>query len=182
MNASEWKAFLATWTREVGLRATENPNTPRVIDRSLGLGFPGASDEEIATAEARLGATLPRSYSEFLKATNGLLQPYDYVAACGGDFWPAADVDWFRTRNADWIAAYDPMGDEFVDELRGTLELSHDGDAAVYLLNPRVTTSSGEWQAWCFASWSPEAERFPSFEAMMRARFQNFRDGIIDGF
>jgi hypothetical protein len=55
-------------------------------------------------------------------------------------------------------------------------------DAAVYLLNPRVTTSSGEWEAWCLASWSPEAERFPSFEAMMRARFQNFRDGIIDGF
>ena len=154
----------------------------RAIDSVNGLGFPGATDEQIAALESRLGVRLPRSYSEFLKATNGLLQPYSYVAACGGDFWPAASVDWFEARNADWIAAYEPVGQQFVDELRGTIELSHDGDASVYLLNPRAPTAGGECEAWFFATWSPDVERFESFAALMQARYRRFREGIGDGF
>jgi hypothetical protein len=190
MKASEWKTFLATWTRELMARETRNPNERRLLDPLHGLGFAGATADEIRAAEAKLGMTLPPSYSEFLKATNGLLQPYSYVAACAGDFWPAADVDWFATRNTEWIEAYDGVdeaagrvdGDRFVDELRGTLELSHGGDAAVYLLNPRVRGADGEWEAWFFATWSPEVERFRSFSQMMRTRYQVFAAGVSDGF
>src|SRR5437764_10786174 len=95
MKATEWKTFLAAWTREIAARTTRNPNEPRIVDPVNGLGFPGATDEQLRATETRLGITLPPSYSEFLKATNGLLQPYTYVAACGGDFWSAVDVDWF---------------------------------------------------------------------------------------
>jgi hypothetical protein len=190
MKAPEWKTFLATWTREMAARKSRNPNARREIDPTYGLGFPEANDEVIREAEARLGVTLPPSYSEFLKATNGLQQPFNYVAACGGDFWPAADLDWFAVRNAEWIDAYEGVDDAamggtgecFVQELRGTLELSHGGDAAVYLLNPRVTGADGEWETWFFANWSPEIERFRSFEQMMRTRYWQFSEGASEGF
>ena len=190
MKAKDWTTFLATWTRELGERKTRNPNERRVVDPTYGLGFPGATDAQIHATEARLGVTLPPSYCEFLKATNGLLQPFSYVAACGGDFWPAQDVDWFAVRNAEWIDAYEGVDEasgkaapeRFVDELRGTLEVSHGGDAAVYLLNPRVTGADGEWETWFFATWSPEIERFRSFEQMMMTRHGQFAAGASDGF
>ena len=192
MKASEWTTFLATWTREIAARRTRNPNEQRATDPTYGLGVPGATEEQIRETEARLGVTLPPSFLEFLRATNGLLQPYSYVAACGGDFWPATDLDWFAARNSEWIDAYEGVDDvagrlttssvRFVDELRGTLELSHGGDAAIYLLNPRVISSDGEWEAWFFATWSPEVERFRSFEQMMRSRYGQFIAGVTDGF
>jgi hypothetical protein len=190
MNAAEWTIFLATWTREIAEQSTHNPNARRAIDHVYGLGAPGATDEQIAAAEARLGVSLPSSYSEFLKATNGLNQPYSYVASCGGDFWAATDVDWFAVRNAEWIEAYTGVDQAleangvatFVHELGGALELSHDGDAAVYLLNPRAQAGDGEWEAWFFASWSPGVERFRSFADMMKARYREFRDRGGFGF
>jgi hypothetical protein len=190
MNADEWKVFLANWTREIAARDNKNPNTARAIDPRYGLGFRSATNEQIVVAESRLGTTLPPSYSEFLRATNGLLQPYNYVAACGGDFWPAADIDWFRVRNAEWIESYAGVDEalsaagaaSFVGELSGALELSHDGDAAVYLLNPRVLTANGEWEAWFLAAWSPEVERFPSFHAMIQSRYRAFHEHAGFGF
>jgi hypothetical protein len=190
MSAAEWRVFLANWTREIAARDKKNPNPARAIDPVHGLGFAGANDDQLAATEARLAMKLPPSYSEFLRATNGLLQPYSYVAACGGDFWPAAGIDWFRVRNAEWIEAYSVVDDalsptgavSFADQLRGTLELSHDGDAAVYLLNPRVLEANGEWEAWFFATWSPEVERFPSFEAMMQSRYRAFHESSGLGF
>jgi hypothetical protein len=190
MKASEWKDFLATWTREIAARKTRNPNERRSLDAVHGLGFGGATDEQIRAAEARLGVSLPPSYLEFLRATNGLLQPFSYVAACGGDFWPIADIDWFAVRNTEWIDAYEGVDDasgkvgpeRFVEELRGTLELSHGGDSAVYLLNPRVTGADGEWETWFFATWSPDVERFRSFEQMMRTRYGQFAAGASEGF
>lgn len=190
MRADEWKAFLATWTREIAARDTKNPNTPRAIDPVYGLGFPGATDQDIAAAESRLGTKLPPSYSEFLRATNGLLQPYNYVASYGGDFWPASGIDWFAARNSEWIDAYEGVDEgmippgvpSFADQLRRTLELSHDGDSAVYLLNPGVVGTDGEWEAWFFATWSPEVEKFPSFAALMHSRYQEFRERGGFGF
>jgi hypothetical protein len=168
--AAEWKTFLGTWTREIAALETKNPNTKRPIDSVNGLGFPGATDAQIAAAESRLGVRLPPSYSEFL--------------------WPVEEIDWFRVRNAEWIEAYavvdealsDRGGVSFTDELRQALEITHDGDSAVYLLNPRVVSADGEWEAWVFATWSTEVERFPSFAAMMQARYLEFRERDGCGF
>jgi hypothetical protein len=90
MNAAEWTTFLATWTDAIGARETENRNTRREIDPIHGLGFPGATDAQIAATEARLGVSLPSSYSEFLKVTNGFdnrLTPSRRVAETSGP-WP----------------------------------------------------------------------------------------------
>jgi hypothetical protein len=52
MNADEWKAFLANWTREIAARDNTNPNTARAIDPVYGLGFAGPNDEQRAGAIA----------------------------------------------------------------------------------------------------------------------------------
>ena len=128
----------------------------------------------------------------------GLGQP-GLVAATGGDFWPAEEIDWFRVRNQSWIDAYAvhdfevPDSQYFVygdqqdcvhfraEYLRACLQISHDGDSAVYLLNPVIVGPDGEWEAWFFANWHPGAFRFPSFAELMRVHYQDFLSGK-DGF
>lgn len=51
-----------------------------------------------------------------------------------------------------------------------------DYDSAIYLLNPRVVTAEGEWEAWFLATWLPGAARYRSFWDMMQAEHQRFLD------
>lgn len=56
------------------------------------------------------------------------------------------------------------------------LKISHAPDASdVYLLNPRVVTPDGEWEAWYFAHWLPGAVRYRSFWDLMNDEYHNFR-------
>lgn len=70
-------------------------------------------------------------------------------------------------------AAYLVYGEEQIVEmvpptyLKSCLAISPPGDEAIYLLNPKVQTPAGEWEAWFFASWLPGARRFRSFREMM---------------
>ena len=94
--------------------------------------------------------------------------------------WSTEEIDWFRVRNADWIDAYvNPYGgldgcsltdEEYlvygetqdparfrVEYLESALEISDTvSDSAIYLLNPKVVTADGEWEAWLFANWLRE--------------------------
>src|SRR5262245_35199762 len=151
-------------------------------------------------AEERLGKSLPPSYRNFLKCTNGLLQPSGAGAARGGDFWPVEKIEWFRVRNAEWIEAYAGSSEEISDDLyfrygeeqdtihfrieylRAALELSGNGDSSVYLLNPLVVGDDGEWEAWHFANWYPGAVRYRSFAEMMRDHYAQFVHDGPDGF
>jgi hypothetical protein len=54
------------------------------------------------------------------------------------------------------------------------LEISDVGDG-IMLLNPRVVSKEGEWEAWFLASWLPGANRYRSFWDMMQASFRSFR-------
>ncbi|MER6977287.1 hypothetical protein [Streptomyces carpinensis] len=46
----------------------------------------------------------------------------------------------------------------------------------VYLLNPCVVTSDGEWEAWYLAHWLPGAVRYRSFWDLMNDEYKSFRD------
>ena len=48
-------------------------------------------------------------------------------------------------------------------------------DSAIYLLNPKVVTPDGEWEAWFFANWLPGAARYRSFVELMQAEYRSFR-------
>jgi len=196
MDKAAWERLLSVWAAEAvkrtGLKPAAGPFS--------GLGLPGVAEADLLVAEARLGCRLPPSYREFLKCTNGLRQPLDFVPARGGDFWPAEGSDWFRERNQEWIDAW--TGDLFVisDELyfvygpeqdpinlrreylEHTLEISTRGDSSVYLLNPKILGADGEWEAWFFANWAPGAYRYRSFAEMMLAHYQDFQSEGLDGF
>ena len=196
MDKAAWERLLSVWAAEAVKRAGIEPTAGPFS----GLGSPGVAEAELLVAEARLGCRLPPSYREFLKCTNGLRQPLEFVPARGGDFWSAEGIDWFRVRNQEWIDAW--TSDLFVipDELyfvygpeqdtinlrreylEYTLEISTRGDSSVYLLNPKIVGANGEWEAWFFANWSPGAYRYQSFAKMMLAHYQDFQSKGLDGF
>jgi hypothetical protein len=60
--------------------------------------------------------------------------------------------------------------------LKTALAISEEGDAAICLLNPKIVTNEGEWEAWEFANWYPGARRFRSFREMMEARYREFME------
>jgi hypothetical protein len=195
MNTDEWKAFILEWSERIAQQDLDNYyGEERNFDPVHGYGTTGA----IAATESRLGIALPPSYKEFLKASNGLKQPLEQLVTTGGDFWPAEEIDWFRVRNKEWIDAWidgensyyrGEPAPETPDEqyfvygseqnpcdlrsryMQNALEISHDGDAGIYLLISDVINEDGEWEAWHLASWLPGAGRFRSFEEMMKEHY-----------
>lgn len=198
-----WERFLKRWSQELLKSMGEKRfKLPPEVIQSGWLGYPGATEEQIACAEARLEITLPPSYREFLKVTNGWRQTTPFI----NKLWSTEDLEWFSLRHQAWIDTFverytddsveslDPrLGkstildqDYFVygdaqdcsklrvEYLQTTLEISEKGDAAIYLLNPQVITEDGEWEAWFFGDWLPGADRYRSFREMMQAEYENF--------
>jgi len=193
MAAFDWRPFLETWSREL-IEARAYPDLPPEVVASGWLGFPPATEEQLTRLETRLGATLPPSYRDFLKISNGWRQTGTSIWR----MWSTEEIDWFRVRNAEWIEAYvDPIdglgGLSLTDEeylvygetqdsvrfrveyLESALEVSDIGDSAIFLLNPKVVTPDGEWEAWFFGNWLPGANRYRSFAELMEAEYQSFQ-------
>lgn len=55
-----------------------------------------------------------------------------------------------------------------------TSAIRPDSGSGLYLLNPRIVTAEGEWEAWFFAHWLPGANRYRSFWELMQGEYQNF--------
>jgi hypothetical protein len=75
---------------------------PQEVIESGWLGYPGAHENQLARAEARLGAMLPPSYREFLKVTNGWRQTTPFIYR----LWSTEEIEWFSTRHQDWIDTF----------------------------------------------------------------------------
>ncbi|HLY25044.1 MAG TPA: SMI1/KNR4 family protein, partial [Aggregatilineales bacterium] len=102
MPTYNWKPFLEQWSSElIGADQEDVRRLPAEMVASGWLGNPGASEEQIAALEARLGLTLPPSYSQFLAVTNGWR-----LVGFGLDLvlFGTEDVNWFRTLNPIWLA------------------------------------------------------------------------------
>jgi SMI1 / KNR4 family (SUKH-1) len=193
MTTFNWEPFLRQWSQEA--LATHDPTSlPNDIQDSGWLGYPSATDAEIAQAESRLNTIFPPSYRAFLKVSNGWRQTTPFIDR----LWSTEEIEWFTTRHSDWIedfirrygdrsladdsrdVSYGIYGaDQDCRTLRSqflysALEISQKGDSSIYLLNPQVTTENGEWEAWFFGNWLPGADRYRSFEELMQAEYQNF--------
>lgn len=187
MSAFAWRPLLEQWSRELLEDADYRQTLPDEVVASGWLGYPGATEEEIARAEARLGTRFPPSYRIFLSVTNGWRRTAHRMER----LWSTEEVEWFRVRHQEWIdiwteetADAPPISDEryFVygdqqdtvymrtEYLPSLLDISPlgDYDSAIYLLNPCVVTAEGEWEAWFMANWLPGAARYRSFWEMMR--------------
>lgn len=184
MNESEWKTFLTEYNRELLSYEQVVEALPRELIKAGWLGYNGAPEPEMAATEKRLATHLPPSYRAFLKASNGWRFPSVSILS----LLPAAKVAWFREQNQDWIDAYigpsaelPPISDKeyFVygakqdcvkfrtEYLQTALQISDVGDSGVVLLNPKVVTPQGEWEAWFFANWLPGTVRYHSFAAWL---------------
>ena len=186
MPVYDWEGWLRDWNAML-LGGDPEPDTaePHVTAEILAsgwLGAPGATEEQVAAVETRLGVPLPPSYRSFLLTSNGFLQPTNLVPR----LLSTDEVDWFSARHQDVInawslgvrlggsAANDPASFEhYLPTALQVSEIEH-GGTAVYLLNPRVVDESGEWEAFYFAHWIPGVVRFPSFSALMEEEMSNW--------
>ncbi len=180
MTESDWRRFLTKFNRELLSYEEVVKSLSRDVRKAGWLGFPGAKASEIIATERRLGIRFPRSYREFLKASNGWRFPSVSIS----DLRPLEKVAWFSQENLPWIDAYVrpatglpaiPDKKYFVygkkqesvnfrpAYLQTALQISEVDDSAVVLLNPKVVTPDGEWETWLFANWLPGAVRYRSF-------------------
>ncbi|MCG5215998.1 SMI1/KNR4 family protein [Streptosporangium sp. KLBMP 9127] len=151
----------------------------------LRSGMTGASEAEITQHQERLGVGLPPSYRQFLRVTNG----WDVMEDPPVHLAPLAKIGWLRdldphlaTMWSDQDPRYSlphvPDEEYFVygadqdpvhlrpEYVPDTLRIG-EYDDGVLLLNPRVKTADGEWEAWYMAPWLAGAQRFRSFWDLM---------------
>jgi hypothetical protein len=131
---------------------------------------PGASDEELAAAEERLGVSLPPDFRACLHAANGFGPVDDHVRRVRG----ADELRWLRDEDPELVRIWSEASGD--DSLARTLVVSDEEDGARVLLNPTVISDDGEWEAWFFAHWVPGAEEFGSFRELVEERHRRFVD------
>lgn len=191
----DWQGLLtqlSTTLLEADDLGDGNP-IPQQVRSAEWLGYPGASEEQIAQAEERLGTKFPPSYRDFLQVSNG----WRYLNDSIYHLWSAEEIEWFPTRNQEWIDSWlegeSEYGSPTVSDkdyfvygeqqdpvhlrseyLPKALEISDIGDDAILLLNPQIVTPQGEWEAYFFANWLPGAKRYPSFWELVQGEYQDF--------
>jgi cell wall assembly regulator SMI1 len=173
----DWHSLLA----ELGALLLEDPDQAACLPPDLleagSLSAPGASEQQIAAAEARLGVRFPPSYRAFLAASNG----WGASNGSAGPLCSTEQVEWYATHHQElidaWVAGAGPDDDDDdldsgsfpASHLQSALAVSEDEDGVI-LLDPRRLAPDGEWEAWFLASWIPGARRYRSFgELMQRA-------------
>ena len=187
----EWETFLNLWNRDLWERLEDKKieNLPQEVINSKWLGYPPATENDISALEVKLGTTLPPSYKNFLKISNGWRRVSPHIDR----IYQTKQVDWLARKNPDviqgWLEGCQmegedeiPVSDEeyFVygdrqvthslrnEYLQNTLKIggeSENGAATngILLLNPEIIFQNGEWEVWFFAPWFPGAVRYQSF-------------------
>ena len=188
-----WAEFMRQWNDE--LLQTELRTDVPDLDNEW-LGTVGATDKQISELEKRLEIELPQTYRTFLKFSNGWRKLSWWIDR----ILPTHRVTWFRDNHKDWIDIYldpylsDPerrhMAEKEhsfygeaqspysfkVEYLMDCLQISDTVSTGVFLLNPKIITPEGEWEAWLFDNSINGAERFRSFEELMQSHyFRYFR-------
>jgi HEAT repeat protein len=168
-----WRPLLERWSREWLQDADYAAELPDAVVESSWLGYPPASEEQIAAAERRLGTTLPPSYRAFLRVTNGWRRTSPFIER----LWGTEELEWLSVRNQDLVDIW--TADEMPDcwEQRAfphALEVSDWGDSALYVLHPGAVRADGEWEAAFFANWSDGAQVYGSFWELMQEEYASF--------
>ena len=193
MSEFNWQKFLKRESRKAiedyqQVKSQEKPpiwasyfEFPSEVISSEWLGFPGASEEQIVAAETRLGVTLPPSYRDFLKVTNGWRDSPGTLK-----FRSTEEIDWFCVESQDWIDEWNylfrnqEIGDEEyfsygqgwkqklrIEYMQTALQISDYDDGDVFLLNPQIIHHE-EWEAWILSTHYGGAKRFRSFQEMLQ--------------
>jgi HEAT repeats/SMI1 / KNR4 family (SUKH-1) len=124
------------------------------------LGTTAATEEQLQTAERRLGVKFPVSYRSFLATSNGWGPTSFFLDRLYG----ADEVVWFADSEPDWLAIWASTAEG--PQLKTALQVSSVTDNGVCLLIP---SEQAEWECWFFANWIPGVHRHASFRAFMDA-------------
>jgi SMI1 / KNR4 family (SUKH-1) len=103
MSTFDWESLMGQW--EQAMLPFLSDTQTRIGDRPTEcerLNYPGATNTQIADAEARLGIRLPPSYRAFLQTTNGWKHPTPFICR----LWSTEDIEWFAIRHQTWIDAF----------------------------------------------------------------------------
>jgi hypothetical protein len=197
-----WREFLKEWDQEL---ADAQDFVSALHGRKAASGlvtYSGATVRQIADAEARLGTSLPPSYKDLLKTSNGF-RPEGFGFDC---FHSAETVEWLVTDYEDWVDAYLEGTEELalptvpddryfyygseqsscdirVEYMEECLAISPPSTIFqdhIFLLNPVVITSDGEWEAWSFANWKAGATRYRCLWDMLFDERRLFRKRIAE--
>ena len=185
---------LKKWNKDLLSDEYIQDSVPQAVIAAGWLGLPPATEQEIADAELRLSARLPDSYREFLRLANGWV--YNGSAMnFPGPLRTCDKICWFKDEEADWIDAWMendpgiPVPDEEyliygedqdsvvlrVEYLEYCLKISESSEGGVYLLNPKIISKSGEWEAWHFSNELPGATRSRSFGELIKQQHKLFK-------
>ncbi len=173
--------YYVQWHKQSSIRGYEDE-----IIVNDGAFRPPCPEKAIAKLEERLDATLPKSYTDFLRISNGWLLMNTYLL-------PVEKVDWYR--NSEWFEWFVPHEELFPESVsdkdyfiygaqqhpvkhmrkeyvRAFLSIS---DAisdfrGLQFLNPKVVFEDGEWEA---ATWFGGGfVRFRSFATMLEQLYR----------
>jgi hypothetical protein len=175
-----WEKLLKDWSKAMADSGQSIAGGLMTHKWAPWAGSEPATDAQISAAEQRLETSLPRSYKDFLRLSNGwrLIDPSVTV------IWSIEKVSRLADSQPEIVEAYSrlpdvgaPSGGDggCVDptDFAHMIQISAFGDGC-FLLNPRIRTGRGECQACFFASWAPGAEPYPSFKHLMIDRYEAF--------
>ncbi len=108
MSSFDWENFLRQWSQDIlaSMDDKEKQQLPQAVLDSGWLGYPGATEDQIARVEARLQRLLPPSYRAFLKVTNGWRQTAKQTDNFNHRLWSIEDIERFSGRHTLWIKAF----------------------------------------------------------------------------
>ncbi|MET9491621.1 SMI1/KNR4 family protein [Nocardia sp. NPDC006630] len=168
-----WRPWLELWSEERIATCDPGDLDPEVAQQRW-LGYPPATEADVAAVEQRLGLRLPPSYRSFLLTTDGWRHAGEFV-------WKMRDttnLGWLRELEPSWESWADLVSEAPVDApgnpfTRGLLISLH-ADVGVLFLDPADRDENGEWAAYSVFSWGEFPRRFPSFTALMESEYQSF--------
>ena len=180
MNIEQWQQFLKRYSIEL-LAEDSEIEVDRQAYQNQWMGYEGATETQIIEAEKRLGTTLPNSLRNFYLVTNGWRETGYFIY----DILPVEEIDWLRIRDSHLydIACRAEKRQDIPDnyyyeqgtQVKRSLAISSEGDAAIWLLDPGELDAQGEWAGGCWASWIPGMEwRATSFRQLIELELEDF--------
>ena len=189
MNVEQWKKFLKRYSIEL-LSENSEIEVDEEVYQSQWMGYEPVTESQIVEAEKRLGITLPDSLRNFYLVTNGWRETGYYIY----DILPVEKIDWFhiidphlygiacKTEQTQGPFNEDPNNERLIEyryqegtQVKRSLAINSDGDAAIWLLDPGEQDSQGEWAGGCWASWNPAMKwKAMSFAELMKQQLESF--------
>jgi len=191
---SDWIEFFYLWGKkriELSLEDCDQEFPKISLDNEMVL----EREKRIKQTEERLKLTLPKSYKDFIVATDSCVPAWGMLdSRLGG--WGSVDgmlaiekIRLLKNSNPDLISIYSPEDDDPMvsdadyyqynntqdgactirrEYLKHLLQIKSSGEELrEILINPLVMTKDKEWEAWDFETKSGYAMRFPSFAEMV---------------